>query len=233
MIAMTGRVHNAAQVSRAIGRAPDLFRKKLLGGLLSERDQFVGSKGKDGVFTKKIMRKTSMKGTPWPRNIARIFGGRVDGGERIEGMRLVMGVGESKRFKYRHKEGYGIGLYSGMPFTSVIDFLSTGGTIQSRNKEFMIMPIYRNFQNKKKIGAQWKSMIANHELAFVREGNRLYYFRKNGYGDDRDLLFIGIKSATVKRQYDFYGDWNKRLPRVGSRLQKKIDKAVDIINKGK
>ena len=66
MILLTGKVKHKAEVSRALGKAPDMFRKGMLGALLTERDMFVGKKNRDGTFTKKLMRKTGVKGEKWP-----------------------------------------------------------------------------------------------------------------------------------------------------------------------
>lgn len=232
MILLSGRITNRPQVAKAMGFAPDNFKRGILGALLTERNLFVGGKNKDGVFTKKIMRKVSLRGEKWPRNIARIFGGRVDNADHLDGMRLIMGVGESSRSKYHHRYGYGVGLYSGVPFMDVVDFLSTGGSVVPKEHEFMIMPVYRNFPNKKTIRKQWMLMRDNDLLEFVREGNRIYYFRKNGFGDERDLLFIGIKAATIRSQYDFYSDWNKRLPSTFQRIGRRIDRITERINRG-
>jgi len=231
-VAIKGKVRFAAEVSHALSKAPEKFRSGILGSLLTERDGFVGSSKKDGVFTKKIMRKSNIRGGHWPRNVARIFGGRVDEPSKteIDGMRLVMGVGESGRSKYRHKAGYGVGTYTGAPFRDVMDFLSTGGPLFPRLKDYMIMPIYRNLENTKKVAQQWKFMRDNDLLEWVHEGERIYYFKKNGTGGSSDLLFIGIKAATVNQQYNFYGDWNRRLPSVYNRVQKRIDRITNRIN---
>lgn len=234
MIGIKGKVTGIKEVSTAFGKAPRNFTKGVLGSLLTERDMFVGKRGRDGTFTKKLMRKTSLHGNKWPRNIARIFGGRVDGGERFNGMKLVMGVGESKRSKYRNKAGYGIGTYQGIPFPQVMEFLNVGGLIAPKTHQFMIIPIYRNLPNGgRKARSQWKAMLANKSLEFVRDGARLYYFKKNGTGDDRDLMFIGVRRAVVGRQYNFEGSWSRRLPGVYNRLGKRVDRIVTRINKGK
>jgi len=233
MILITGKIRFKEQVQKALGQAPERFREGILGGLLTERDMFVGSKKRDGIYTKKIMRKVSLRGEHWPRSIARIFGGRVDNAARLNGMKLIMGVGESQRAKQRNPTGYGVGIYSGIPFRDVLDFLNFGGSIAPRESEFMVVPVYRNFSDKKTIHKQWLRMREDKSLEMVREGNRIYYFRKNGTGDDRDLLFIGIKHATIKRQYNFQGDWERRLPSVYTRLQKRVDKIVDRIDHGR
>lgn len=231
MIGLKGNVKGIAEVSKAIGKAPDQFRKSMLGALLSERGLFVGDRSRDGVFTKKLMRKTGVSGRKWPRNVARIFGGRVENGDRLEGMKLIMGVGESKRTTSRHRSNYGVGVYTGIPFLDVLDFLQTGGYVRPQNSTYMIVPIYRNLPTKGKTRKQWEFMKDNHLLEYVREGNRIYYFKKDGYGDDRDLMFIGILGAFVNRQYNFYGDWNRRLPSSYKRIQKRIDRAVEKINR--
>lgn len=233
MILIQGKTKFAPEVAHAMGLAPTKFHSGVLGSLLAERDMFVGSGKRDGVFTKKLMRKTGIKGQQWPRNVARVFGGRVDEPNKnsVEGLRLVMGVGESKRSRYRHANpSYGVGLYSGIPFRDVLDFLNIGGSFGPAQHEFMIMPIYRNFTDKKAIGKQWRAMLENKSLEFVREGNRVYYFKKDGTGDDRDLLFIGIKRATVQRQYNFVGDWSRRIPGAINRIQKRVDRVTQRIN---
>ncbi len=233
MIQIKGKVKHISQVQHALGKAPEKFRSGMLGSLLTERDMFVGKKGKLGSFPKKLIRKTSLKGEKWPAQIARIFGGRVDGGKKIDGMKLVMGVGESRRTGYRHKNrNYGIGKYTGARMPEIMDFLNYGGTVVPKGR-FMIIPIYRNLPSKKKTRMQWQKMLKGNELEFVREGGRVYYFKKDGYGDDRDLYFIGVKRATIRRQYNFQGDWSKRLPRAYDRIQKRIDRVTERINKAK
>jgi hypothetical protein len=232
MIAIQGKVKFAPQVAHALGMAPQRFKSGILGSLLSERDAFVGSKNKTGAFTRKILSKKNIRGGTWSKSVARIFGGRVDdpGGRAIDGMRLVMGVGESGRTRYQKNPRYGVGIYSGVPFRDVIDFLSTGGTIFPHNHRYMIMPIYRNLENKKKTASQWEFYKSNNLLEYVKEGDRIYYFLKNGKGDERDLLFIGIPIATIKKQYNFEGDWNSRLPKVFDRIQKRVDATTNRIN---
>lgn len=244
MIAIRGRVHGNRSLSRALGQAPDTIRRRVVGWLWSEKGMFVGRKrtrrGKrggryttntQGVFRRKLKRKIStMSGEQWADAVVNNFRGHVEGGERrgrIDNMALHMGVySRSGRRNTR-----GVGLYSGVPFPEVLEFLQSGGTVQGSG--FMIVPV---FQNLPRLGAKlshrvFPSMIRNDELEFIRDGGRIYYFRKDGYGDDRDLLFIGIKRATIRPQFNFVGDWNRRVPKAIRRGQKRLDKAIDIINR--
>lgn len=225
MITIAGKVYNDKKVAYALGYAPQVFRRRLLGGLLAERNYFVGGKGPsgnkvDGVFRRKLLRKKNSKGTPWPINVVRIFRGEVNNAEKIDGMKLVMGAGIRKQSE----------------FVQIMNFLGNGGAIS--NDKFMPIPVYRNLPDTKTPYKTFKRMYDSDELVGIREGNRFYWFRKHssGMSDDHianDLLFVGVKNITVSKQFDFEGDWTKRIPKAIDRLQKTADKAVDDINAGK
>lgn len=244
MIAIRGRVFGNEALSRALGQAPDTIRRRVVGWLWSEKNMFVGRRrtrtgrrggqyttNTQGVFRRKLKRKISnMSGTLWADAVVNNFKGHVEGGERrgrIDDMALHMGVYSRSGRTYSR----GVGIYSGAPFPEVLEFLQSGGTVSGSG--FMIVPV---FYNLPRLGAKlshrvFPSMIRNGELEFFRRGGKIYYFRKDKIGNFRDLLFIGIKRATIRPQFNFVGDWNRRVPKAIQRGQKRIDKAIDIINR--
>lgn len=217
-----GEIHNDHEVARKLGYAPKVFTRRVFGWLLTERDMFVGGKrnGKtvDGVFRKKLMRKTSSKGTKWPANVVRIFRGEVFNSNRLDDMSLQMGPGIKRE----------------RPFVKIMEFLARGGSVSSQN--FMVVPVYRNLPSKKAPYKLFKRMADANQLVTIRDAGRVYWFRRddpNEESPENDLMFIGVKRIDVKKQFDFQGDWNRRLPTVFVRGRKTIDKAVVDIDKGK
>lgn len=231
MIEVRGKVHNVAETSRAIGQAPELFRKRIAGWLYSERNSFVGGyKGgrrTHGTFTRKLARKESVKGTPWQTKVVNAFRGEVENKGQIEGMKLVMGV-NLKRSGRGGKYGYP---YTGAPMPEILKLFEGGAQIQSGG--YMIVPIYNNLPSKNKPWAQFRQLNDSGQLRFAFSGDRIYYFKHNYHqGQQGDLVFVGLKRVAIRSQYDFDGAWKKRVPKAIDRGQKRIDRLVMRINKG-
>jgi len=222
MIGIKGYVTGEKEVARTIGRAPNVFRKALLGGLLGEKESFVGGKRRgtmvDGAFRKKLFKKTNIKGQKWPLKVARIFRGVIDNSDRIDGKKLTMGAG----------------IKGENAFVKNLRFLASGGTIS--NSKFMPVPVFDNLkQNSRGKYETFEELSKKNELTAIRTGGKMLWFKTvdESQGLYGNLAFVGVKRVTVKQQFDFEGDWNKRQGRAVVRLQKRIDGAVKRIEAGK
>ena len=222
-----GRVIGDRKLRVALATAPGKYRTGLFSWLMGERKKFVGDKGADGVFRKKLRRKISKRGKPWELRIIRNFKGYISGENQIDSMRLTMGLPDSKKKIF---EG--------------LRMLGTGGTITS--SKFMIVPIWENLRKIGITGAahrHFKEMMSHRfgrgpgrgglkQLLYVREGGRMYFFDADQPGVGDGLLYIGVKRVVVKRQFNFEGDWDRRIPKVLIRGQKRVDRTTKQIEKG-
>ena len=219
-----GKVKGALPVQRALHAAPDTFRKSILGWLLAERRAFVGGRTRggsirDGVFRKKLQRKKTLKGTSgWAPKVTRgAFKGYVAGGGDINKMRLTMGSDLKDRKT---------------PFLEGIKNMGSGASI--RTSKQMVLPVYKNLPNKKQTYKQFRSLMSAGRLYPVQQGAKTLYF--DTFGDESTaqgdtLKFVGVRQINVGKQFDFEGDWNKRIPKVILRGQKKVDRTVDRIDR--
>jgi len=214
-----GRVVNDKRIAAALAFMPERFRKTLLGWLLRERDSFVGSKTKDGVFRKSLMRKRNMAGGTWDKRVARAFRGIVENDSQVSGMRLRMGAG----------------IRGERPFVKGLRILGEGGDITS--SKFMPIPVYKNISNTHALYKRFREMNAAGALEALRIKGQVIWFDRNKlesiHGTSGDLasatLFIGAKRIRVKKQFDFDGSWERRVPSALQRGQKAVDKAVSRI----
>jgi hypothetical protein len=209
-----GQVLGDYLLRRNLAMASERYRWNLRDWLKSERRSFVGDKERDGVFRKKLERKTNLKGNGWSKSITRQFKGFISSDQKIDGMKLTMGI------LGRHSIHRGLAL------------LEDGGTINTSKK--MIVPIYSNITNKKGAHRKFLDMSLRNQLVMkMSKTGKQLYFRKNSIGSfgTRDLLFIGVNKINVSKQYSFFGDWNNRIPKVIERGQRKVDTTTKQIER--
>lgn len=204
IVNITGKVTNADVVKKMINRAPEVYRKSILSWMLKERDSFVGSGKKDGVFRKKLLRKKTLAGSYWQLKVVRTFKGWLVDSEKMS-MALEMGFPTTKNRKIH----------------AVLESLTKDHTISS--SKYMPVPVYKNLKDVKTVSKYFKRKTDLGELNIVRDANTLLYFDKKG---SKELLFIGTKSIRVKKQFDFRADFSKRMPNIIKRYGEMIDKAT-------
>ena len=77
-------------------------------------------------------------------------------------------------------------------------------------------------------------MSKGNNFDFVRKGGKIFYFdSQESAGSVGSLLFVGVKRVKVKKQFDFEGDWDRRIPKVLNRGQKNVDRATKEVDRGK
>lgn len=203
-VKIEGKIEGADRVKEMINRAPEVYRKAVLGWLLKERNSFVGDGKKDGVFRKKLLRKKTVRGGTWETKVARIFKGWIGNGEKL-GMYLEMGFPTTKKRKIHE----------------ILETLTKSHSVTSTS--YMPTPVYKNLAGVKNTYKFFKRKSSLGELTVVRDAEKILFFDKKG---SKDLLFVGVKKIYIKKQFDFQYDWSKRLPNAIERYQKAIDKAT-------
>ena len=207
-----GKMRGNYAVSKMLTEAPERFRRTLLKWLLQERDSFVGNKKKDGVFRRKLMRRTSSRGWPWEARVARVFRGEVENDRQINDMRLHMGAG----------------LKGERPFVRGLRTIAYGGTITS--PVFMPIPIYGHLKSKAAAYRQFRQMNEADQLVAIRTGGKVLWVDKEKIEQGADVhqaaLFVGVKRIDIKPHFNFDQDWANRVPQVVNRGQKALDRAT-------
>lgn len=225
------------EIEQMFKTAPKVFTNAVRSWLIRERNSFVG---KNGKFTKYLRAKQRHYRTGyWSEFVARAFGGHVENENNLGSMRLRMGIRDERRKK--------------MPY---LEALGNGATITPKNSDWLIIPNYKNLMSVSLFGRYggsgkrsfiklFKRMLDSGELqAPVLFHGRLLYFGntpessgsheiRHKHNLDRKLLFVGVKSVDIPKQFDFEGAWKMRLPSAMKRGEKAIAKAVEKIEKGK
>jgi len=232
-IQLAGKETGTKELGRAMDTAPLLFRGMATAQLKRERNSFVGKRGADGIFTRKIMRKKlsgDRESGTWSRKVAKLFRGKVSVGNaaRAEDIKLGMGL-----FHRSDKDIF-----------KALELFQTGGTVTSSG--LMIIPAYYNLNRigvKVKTGSApfggshsgnaLNTMIKANNIVTIRRGGRVLFYNKTmlDAGKPYSVMFFGVKRVTVKKQFDFIADWSRRIPKVVNRLQKSMDRGVQKFNK--
>lgn len=199
-----GSITGDDNVKKMLFSAPEEYEKTIEKQLFKERRSFVGDSSKDGIFRKKLLKKTNSKGGTWSKGIVKLFKGYVTKGKNIN-MTLEMGLISTREHKI-HK---------------ILESLQDTHYIQSN--KFMPIPVYKNIGYVNSPYKLFKRKIYSKELTLIFKRNKILYFDKTG---SKDLLFVGKKRIKVKKQFNFINDWNKRLPKVIDRYKKAIDKTT-------
>lgn len=214
-IEIKGKVTGTEELSKTFNRAPEKYRRAIFAWLLRESASFVGNSKRDGRFRKKLMSKNKSGGGKWSRKIIKLFKGEVTGTEKISGMKLTMGL------IYHNKK----------LIHEIVENMSIDQTMSPKKGKFLILPInknLRNLPNNKKALGIFSRKIRDKSLTMIKDEKNLLYFDKKS---NKQLLFIGIKKANIKRQYDIEGDWGKVLPSAYNRFMKTIDRTTQKLNK--
>ena len=236
VINISGSVHGDKELDMALAQAPHLIKGQVIHQWKKERDMFIGKRGgKPGVFKKKLMRKKTFGGREgrnsgrWSPQFAGLVRGKVTAGPSNTMNGLYLGMGHF--FK------------SQKPIHKAFDMMATGGTITSGTKA-MIIPIYENLKAVMPVIKTGRSHIILKNYASLTGrsegivrisagGKSLYYdkqmFREAQY--ERALMFVGIHRIVIKKQLNFEGDFMRRVPKMVTRTQKAVDRAIDKINK--
>jgi hypothetical protein len=217
MMEVTVKVFDQADLKVMFRIAPEQYRKTLIGWMIREKGFFVGDKkGKDGVFTRKMMAKdlSNNKGK-WAYNVAKSFKGYVNNTNNIHGMTLRMGVNLSGKSMF------------GQQIAKMQD-----GYKQNVVGNWMIIPNYEEMffaRPRKKAMEMFHDLVNNQKLFIVAHAGKIYYIDKAS----NELMFTGVKNITVPKQFNFMEDWESRQPQVIDRGMKAIDKTTNELAQGK
>ena len=216
------------EVQQLFKMAPRTFANSMAKWMWRERRSFVGTKKHHGAFRRSLLRKPKKYGDgTWSEGIPRAFTGKVFGPKRIENMTLVMGVEE----KWLKK----------MPY---VEALGKGATIVPKSKKWLMIPHYQNLKGFGRVGGHGKrtysdlmqELQAHLDQPFLFHG-KLLVFGDTPKGEERGhlhrkLLFVGVKQAKIKRQFNFEGHFNRRVPGMIKRANNAVKRTVRDMNRG-
>lgn len=225
-------VFGEREVSRLFEMAPKVFADTMSHWLWRERRNFVGNKKKQGAFRRHLGKKTRRDtGKPWSVGVRNAFSGFVNHPKVIQGMTLKMGVNEKwlKRMPY-------------------LELLGTGGTLTPKRSSWMIVPNYKNLRTvaeyrkygghgKNTFGKLFRKLYEGSDLHYLLFHGKMLYFgdfegRSHAHLNDK-LLFTGIKSAQIKRQFDFQRSFIRRRNGMVKRANNMVNRTVRSLNSGK
>lgn len=208
-INIEGKLVGQERLIRMINRAPGIYIRSIKTWLLRESAMFVGNSKRDGAFRKKLMKKRTLKGNTWSPKVVKLFKGKLSNEDKIE-MKMTMGLLYTNKRKIHE----------------ILEYLSEGGRVT--NNSYMPVPVYRNLDGISKPYGLYKRLKAKDELTVIYKNDRAYYFDKKSHGK---LLFVGSKNVYIKSQFNFYAEWEKRVPAVLERSKKAIDRATIKVEK--
>lgn len=245
MALLKGKVKGDKEVIRALNKMPKIFIMHLSNWLQDERANVVGGKDSKGrpkrgyreILTNRPLKKgrKSRGDRKWSPQVAALFQGIVPFARTINDLHLKMGVIS----KTKHQ------------MVRAMEMLQTGGTATS--SKFMPVPMIKNLQDR--FGdIAWsrgtsqsgmKSRIfrraANKGMVGIKRGGRILFFDKEsrklrGKGFKKSgLLFIGMKTIRISRQFTGRYDFLKRFDRMqGSMItrgQRRVDKATKQVER--
>lgn len=212
---LEGSVTGLKEVQEMVKTSPQKFRNAILKMLIKERDSFIGSKSKNGLFRRSIMRKKTGRGNNFPEKLAKHFKGYVNNNKVDLNFDLEMGL------LYKKPDSR---------IKKAMIMMATGGEIKStklmpipnkKNPEIMGLP-------SSKLYPIFKSMISNNKLVFVKKRNKGFWIKK----DTGEVMFFGTKQVKIKQKFKFQEAWDKRVPKVIEKYKSTIDKVVTKLNKG-
>lgn len=211
-IKLENKVDGLDNFKRVVKEAPKAFEKSTFKFLKKEGGSFIGSKDKDGLFRRQVMRKKSKEGNEFPLKMARIFKAWVYDSSNSFDFDLSMGI----FYKTKRK------------IHTVMEFLNEGGTIT--NRKIMPIPNRRSETIKRTRPAKrynlFKSMLQAKQLFFVKKRGK--YFWVDVYGE---VLFFGSRSVKVKQKYNLETSWDKRKDSTLKRYKAKIDQICVKLDK--
>ena len=238
------------QVEDLFKMAPKVFTNEVTHFLWKERLMFVGNKKEMGTFRRGLLRKKRKfyDGT-WGQGMARAFTGNLNRPtgrlsnvlNSLDGLELSMGVID----KWKRRIPY-------------LEFLSEGGTVRPKNKEWLMIPFYKNLRSvglfgrigsnihDKKNWTRWRrenqirmgDFVPFHGKLLVfgdipKEEQTGTHFNRHLGRLHRKLLFVGVKRVNVKKQFDFEKSFERRKPAIINRAIRMTEKTVQQMDKGK
>jgi hypothetical protein len=213
--------------------APTLLTRAMNVIFRREARKFVGDKKKNGKFREELMAK-NRKYLPgkWKPFVARAFTGGVVDKDKLGSMRLVIGILKQRRIK--------------LPY---LESLGKDNPIRA-SKSWLIIPNYsvlRSVGLYGKRGSRGKSTFAKlfGQLYDAKQLTTIFFkgkmfafgnFPSYTPGDKRErhqnrlhrkLLFTGVKSVQIPKQFDFFKSWNTHFAGFETRATKFIQKVID------
>ena len=192
--------------------APTAFANSMKRFMWRERKVFLTS------FKKKIMSKPLEGGRTgtWSAQVAGQFKGYVENPDNIQGMALHMG------FNLRHMT---------KPFPMGIAEMEEGFTHEASG--IMPIPNYsalasRGLHNSYKLFHQ---MLDARELEVVPTSTGCLYFEKGPKSGPP--LWFGVKRVTVKKQFDFKGEFERRMKNIDKRGETALNATIRGIERGR
>ena len=210
-ILISGKVSGVAEVEAMLNRAPKVFKSALKGWLLSEKTKFLGKKGKDGVFRKKIMSRHRWRDSKkWDTKVINNFNGKLYENNGSAGMSLHMGV------LYTNQRRIHKGL----------EFLEEGGDLSSR--KYMVFPT-EQYKNTEKHYTIFKSYMARNMLYMHHSNGMIVYISKK----TGEAMWVGLLRIRVNYKHEFTKEFNAYSPGMTERGKIRIDRAVTQVANGK
>jgi len=246
------------RVQQLFAMAPKAFGRAMTHWMWSERKHFLGNKKYRGEFRRSLdIRPRKYMSGRWSKGIGSAFTGNVANREQLEGLRLSMGITDKWQQRIPYAEFLSKG---GTIFPKRADWLiipnyknlksrglfgrigSSGVSKLSFNKLFNFAS--GNIENP---SSRWSP---NLELSYpVFKNGKMFYFgntsgetyrnksgkvvrRKSGIGRlHGQLLFIGVKSVSIGKQFDFVSDFLNRQPIFVKNANNMVDKTINEIDK--
>lgn len=194
--------------------APETFRRQFELWLWREKVAFVGSSKKDGKFTKELLNKPrKYRSGNYARFVARAFTGVVENKTNLDAMRLRMGIvrpGQQKNLPYLESLGF-------------------GGISVPRNKSWLMVPNYKNLSD---LGYKYEAMGKLLANLYDRVHPVLHNGKLLVFDDNRKLLFTGIKTRQMTRQFNLEASWSKRAASVQKHGNTMIERTVRSLERG-
>ncbi|MFA5323427.1 MAG: hypothetical protein WC373_12210 [Smithella sp.] len=226
------KVLNADRLQIILASAPKIFTREMAHFLWKERKTFIGNKTYMGSFRQSLLRKKRKSyGGTWSKGVANAFVGIPSGNMndlRTMGMRL--GVSD----KWRKKIPY-------------IEKLDSGYNVSPNSKKWLMIPFYKNMRGIQRAGRyggtamgatknSWSKYIAqqfeNKAIKAVSYHGKALFFGTDKSGTFKNkLMFVGVKHAKIKKQFDFMAACMRRTPGIIRRAAKTVDKTVAKLEK--
>lgn len=194
--------------------APETFRRQSELWLWREKVAFVGSSKKDGKFTKELLNKPrKYRSGNYSRFVARSFTGVIDNKTNLNAMRLRMGIVRDNQKK-------------SLPYLESLGF---GGISTPKSKSWLMVPNYKNLAD---LGYKHEAMGKLLANLYDRVNPVLHNGKLLVFDENKKLLFTGVKSRQMQRQFNFDASWNKRTASVVKHGNTMIERTVRSLERG-
>lgn len=190
------------KLKKLMNRAPGVYGTEIKKWLYREKKLFVGT------IRRRLSKKRTARGDAWSSQVVNLIRGVVNNPGKINGS-LRMGL------LYRNRR----------KIHEIMEFLGTGGTVSSST--FMPIPNYKHIRRQKTHGL-FKDLMRRKKLIAVYRKGKAFYFER---GAQNRLLFTGVKSIRIRKQFDIARSWDRRRNSVIRRMDKALDKASAQVQK--